>query len=320
MKSTSRHRLIFILMAISTYGMIRAQTSGPLGQLLFQDTLTFDPLHEWISIPSPDENLWQVGIAQKNKLDSSYSGMPVMITDTINSYPAGADDYFYLSIPGDDVHPEWYSWAEGILSFRHRYDTDTLTDGGFIEISYDGGETWRNIIQDQNHVLIDFTGLYTSEDTITGGFPAFSGTSDGWVYTEFHWIWYALVKTTYVEPDGIPILRFRFISDETDTGKEGWLIDEIIFRGYSAYGAVEDKTGDQFAIFPNPCDDILNVEFLAMGFMPSFRIYSQDGKLLLEQTINGPESIEVSVLAPGVYFYSVLKGIDVLQRGKFVKI
>jgi len=58
-----------------------------------------------------------VGVARKDFLDSSFSGMPGIITDTVSSYPPGADDWFYLSIPGSDDSPEWYSWATtGILS------------------------------------------------------------------------------------------------------------------------------------------------------------------------------------------------------------
>lgn len=64
------------LFVLCICGIARAQVSGPMGDLLFQDTLTFDPLHEWISIPSPEENFWQVGEAQKYYLDSSFSAMP----------------------------------------------------------------------------------------------------------------------------------------------------------------------------------------------------------------------------------------------------
>lgn len=272
----NKKTLIIFLSVLATCGVVSAQVSEPMGDLLFQDTLTVDPMNEWISIPSPEENLWQVGIAQKSKLDSSFSGLPVIITDTLNSYPAGADDWFYLSIPGSDENPNWYSWAEGILSFRHHFHTDSLLDGGFIEISYDRGESWVNIIYD-DPVMQEFTGLYSPDDTITGGIPAFSGTSDG------------------------------------------WLIDELVFRGYSVSGAVEDQRGEEFNVFPNPCKDFLHVDYQAIGFRPSFRIYNGDGKLMSEKILYGPEILDVSFLVPGVYFYSVLNGNETLQQGTIVK-
>ena len=314
----NKKTLIIFLSVLATCGVVSAQVSEPMGDLLFQDTLTVDPMNEWISIPSPEENLWQVGIAQKSKLDSSFSGLPVIITDTLNSYPAGADDWFYLSIPGSDENPNWYSWAEGILSFRHRFHTDSLMDGGFIEISYDRGESWVNIIYD-DPVMQEFTGLYSPDDTITGGIPAFSGTSDGWHYTEFHWVWYALVKTATIQTDGIPVMRFRFVSDGNDTGKDGWLIDELVFRGYSVFGAVEDQRGEEFHVFPNPCKYFLYVDYQAIGFRPLFRIYNGDGKLMSEKILYGPEILDVSFLVPGVYFYSVLNGNETLQQGTIVK-
>ena len=75
------------------------QVAKPYGELLFEDTISLMPLHEWITIPSPIENIWQIGKANKSYLDNSLSDQSIIVTDTINSYPSSADDYFLLSIP-----------------------------------------------------------------------------------------------------------------------------------------------------------------------------------------------------------------------------
>ncbi len=170
---------------LTIYGLCYSQISQPLGELLFQDTLTFYPQYEWISIPSEENNIWQIGRANKDFLDSSLTKRAVIITDTINTYPTMVDDYFLLSIPQDD---NFYSWAEGILSFYHKYHTDSLYDGGLIEISYDQGKSWRNVLYDYAFMSFDFTGLYSETDTVIGGLPAFTGIANEWKYTELHWV------------------------------------------------------------------------------------------------------------------------------------
>ena len=117
---------------MAIFSLCQAQNAEPSGELLFEDTISFDPLNEWITIPSPDANIWQIGYAQKSFLDYSLSSNAVMITDTINSYPTLVDNYFLLSIPSTD---NFFTWPEGILSFYHKFQTDSLLDGGFIEIS-----------------------------------------------------------------------------------------------------------------------------------------------------------------------------------------
>ena len=143
---------LLILLCANCFGQI----STPQGELLFEDTLSIYPLHEWFSIPTPTENIWQVGMANKSNFKETLTGKPAFITDTIKTYLKNIDNHFLLTIPAYDS-----SWMEGILSFYHKFNTDTLTDGGFIEVSYDQGQSWKNIIDDRNHVTTNFTGLYT---------------------------------------------------------------------------------------------------------------------------------------------------------------
>ena len=160
-----------ITLLILLYANCFSQISTPNGELRFEDTLSLDPLHGWFSVPSPTENIWQVGMVNKSFFNETLSGKPAFVTDTINTYPKNIDNHFLLSIPAEDS-----SWYEGILSFYHKFNTDTLADGGLIEVSYDQGQTWKNILDDKNHISKNFIGLYTENDTIIGNNQAFSGT------------------------------------------------------------------------------------------------------------------------------------------------
>ena len=312
-----RQKIVLSLgFSLSIYCMCFGQISQPLGELLFEDTLTFDPQHEWISIPSAENNIWQIGQANKDFLDSSFSKKAVIITDTINSYPTMVDDYFLLFIP---KHDNFYSWAEGILSFYHKYQTDSLSDGGLIEISYDDGESWRNVLFDYAFMSGDFTGLYSASDTITGGLPAFNGIANGWKYTELHWIWYGLLKEATSEISGLPVLRFRFISDSIDTGKDGWLIDQMVFRGYDVSGYVKSGIPEVVKVFPNPTSNFFLIETPNYVKNAIFRLYGIDGSLLLITAIDTHQRVDLSNFSGGIYFYTIEKDDILINSGKIIK-
>ena len=301
---------------LTIYGLCYSQISQPLGELLFEDTLTFYPKYEWISIPSEENNIWQIGRANKDFLDNSLTKRAVIITDTINTYPTMVDDYFLLSIPQDD---NFYSWAEGILSFYHKYHTDSLYDGGLIEISYDQGKSWRNVLYDYAFMSFDFTGLYSETDTVIGGLPAFTGIANEWKYTELHWVWYGLVKKATGEINGLPVLRFRFISDSTDTEKDGWLIDQMVFRGYDVSGYFEYIIPDVIKVFPNPMSDFLSIEAITDFENVIFKLYGFDGRLKLIIPVDVHQRVDVTNLSHGVYFYTIEKDNVFIKSGKIVK-
>jgi hypothetical protein len=302
--------------SLSIYSLCFCQISPPYGELLFEDTLTFDPQYEWISIPSAENNIWQIGYANKDFLDGSSKKRAVIITDTINNYPTMVDDYFLLSIPTKN---NFYSWAEGILSFYHKYQTDSLYDGGMIEISYDGGESWRNVLYDHAFLSFVSTGLYSESDTIIGCLPAFTGTSYEWKYTELHWVWYGLVKKTTGEINGLPALRFRFISDSIDTGKDGWLIDNVVFRGYDVSGSFENRIPEAVKVFPNPISNFLSIE--AANYIENviFKLYGFDGKLLSIIPVNDHQKVDVTNLSQGIYFFTIEKDNVIINSGRIIK-
>ena len=112
----NKRLLLFCIILIFGFGKINCQVTSALGDSVFEDTLSFRPLYPWISIPSSDENIWQVGQLQKNFLGNTLSDEHWIITDTLDGYPVNVDNYFDILLPAIDS-----SWGEGILSFYHKY-------------------------------------------------------------------------------------------------------------------------------------------------------------------------------------------------------
>jgi hypothetical protein len=80
-----------------------------------------------------------------------------------------------------------------------------------------------------------------------------------------------------------------------------------------------------FSIYPNPVRDILNLSFESTGTQNVvFRVFDLSGKILVEENkgkISGhvAEVINVSGLAPGVYFVGIYRDGKKLRTEKFVK-
>ncbi len=180
-----------------------SQLNTPFGDLIYADTLEFDPLHSWISIDDPESSIWEVGQPDKDYFDQPLSGSRAILTDSSAYYGTSLNDGFTIAITWGEHY-----FAEGILSFYHKYDTDYKIDGGIIEISYDEGGSWINMHDEGESYDRNFIGL--SEDTIQGSEYAFSGLSDGWQYVELQWVWMVLTKKDLLDIGDEVFVKFRF--------------------------------------------------------------------------------------------------------------
>jgi len=304
---------ILLLLLIGILTDITGQTIGTYGDLIFEDTLEVSPLHSWITIDNPDTNIWEIGKPDKIYFNATHTGITSIITDSGNFYPNSCNDYFYISIPWS-----WSEnfWGEGILSFYHKFDTDTLLDGGIIEVSYDQGVSWINVLNDSNHISVNFIGLYG--DTIKGGEFGFSGKSDNWQYVELYWHWIGITKSTIEEMD-TPLIKFRFVSDKINNNKEGWMIDDIVFRGYSLGVSIDEGLPIQVEVFPNPTCGIINIEANSENFKHMIiAIYGLSGRIIkIEEIINN--QVNLYDIGSGVYLYKIIGDNKIISKGKLIK-
>jgi len=305
---------LFLIQCLLTqfFSLSFGQTTQPIGNLLYTDTLDFRPLCNWIEINNTVLNTWEIGQPNKGIFNSAHSGKLTIITDSAYMYQSNLNDYFSITIPCFENR-----FGEGNLSFYHKYDTDTLIDGGIIEVSYNEGIDWKNIRDDKYHIMTNFIGLYN--DTIKGGNYGFSGRSNGWQYVEFHWVWIMKTKSATHENYGKPIIRFRFISDNINTNKEGWIIDDIVFRGYDISGKVKELNDAKIEIFPNPTRGKLYLN-IPEKYSSNLKIEILDitGRVVLSESLVCCQ-IDISNNKPGTYVYNIYYQNELISSGKLIK-
>ena len=115
-----------------------------------------------------------------------------------------------------------------------------------------------------------------------------------------------------------PNLTCIQIDDDTATypaciNSFGWCKDQQAIYSEECILGVEDYNQITFTLFPNPTQEVLNIE--SQEFVESIRIYSVNGNLIKE-TLN-PE-IRVSELTKGLYFAQVSINGKILTK-RFIK-
>jgi hypothetical protein len=254
-------------------------------------------------------NLWKIGDPIKNVFATGKFSNRALLTDTANPYPANNKSSFYMKL-----HHESIGWMD--VMFSYKLNTDTLTDGGTIEISPDNGSTWFNIAeqsQDPNFQW-NFTafsgGGYQLTDTISSlGEPGMSGTSD----------WKSAYISVFYSPGCcVPwdfMLRFTFASDHImNTAKDGWMLDNLWVQA-NMEGISKNDNVSRVTFYPNPTTHYLSFENLVEP--TALVLYNSVGQHALETTVIKNETIDVSGLNPGIYL-GVLKNSETYQTTKII--
>jgi hypothetical protein len=254
----------------------------PLDECDFSDTC------EYVAIPNSTSNIWVRGESQKSILTSTGG---VMITDSVNTYPNETNASFEVHWPAWNQYP-----LSLIMSFHHSMDSDSLLDGGIIEVSRDYGATWTNVIDDQTNMLFLSNELYTSADTLYTGEKGFSGSFVD-RYTEIEWVWMFPVKDL---PTDTMYYRFRFIGDAIDNAKEGWMISDITFSYADLGSGIEEIPLFDFSFAPNPSNGQIQ---LNSSFDIQKAIVSDVNGHVFALELDGTKKVlNNSGLSKGIYF------------------
>ncbi|NOQ71092.1 MAG: T9SS type A sorting domain-containing protein [Crocinitomix sp.] len=308
-------KFLSLLFALIITSAIHAQivTGGGIVEISACD---FEEECAWIELDTAASNQWQTGFPSKPFFDTSYSAPNCIMTDSLIPYSNSNLSSFQIPL-----HYEGGDMMFNVgIRFWHKYQTDSLLDGGFIEFSYDYGDTWANVY-DHTELYPEFEfyqeNLYGEEDTLIDGTHAFTGTSD-WTYTQLQWIWMYPLK---VEVPDTLLLRFNFISDSINTSKDGWMIDNIssfyaIFGGVDEYG-----TAASLQIFPNPSLGATTVKYENhQNESYSLSVINTLGQELIRMNgLSGSTvSLETRKLAKGIYEVQILKAGNITAREKLV--
>ena len=276
-----------------------------------------DSVNPWIIDETNPENIWQIGKPYKAAFDTAYSVPNAIMTDTLNPYPINNHSTFeYLFTKPDWAQDRCFSALK--LYFMHKFETDMLSDGGYIEISYDKGNIWTNVLNDNSASSVTFQNFYNSDDTIKGGENAFSGLyTDEWLYSGVEWCWYNDDKA--LELDSL-IIRFSFFSDGIDNSKAGWIIDNIYFliEDYCTIGINDIENDIETFIYPNPVSDISILELPDNDSNYYVQIFNIQGKEVFSCISRNSIEINRNYFNTGIYFYKINNAENKTFTGKFI--
>lgn len=298
-------RNIFLFLTI----LLTALHSNAQYEEYVWDTITFEEPYQYIKIDTSSQNIWQIGEPSKILFDSAYSINNAIVTDTINNYPINNYSFFDLYIGSYNV--DFYPYCI-FLEIKHKFDTDTLKDGGYITVSHDNGETWMNIINDTSYIFNETPNqvnmfveeLYSTTDTLFNGEYGFSGNSAQWITTKFSWFYWPC-KSLQSLGDTM-FIRFNFLSDNIETNNEGWMIDNIRLYSVDLGGGVENKKTLEFKFSPNPMNDKTIVELNDYREI-ELNIYDIQGRKLEQNIYHNNQTIVINKdnLNTGVYFVKI---------------
>lgn len=175
-----------------------------------------------------------------------------------------------------DLRPiSFREYDSAFLSVWMWYRTQSARDGGNLQISTDGGDTWRVL-----HPLDGYAGELAGTCNAMAGQAAFTGNSGGWVRKIF--------RLDSFEGQWLRI-RFRFTADSA-TRDLGWYLDDLSIEGSIRPVGVEetpgtDRDGRRGTAFllsssPNPAPGACEIRLvLPEAEIGELGVFGVDGRL-----------------------------------------
>lgn len=108
-----------------------------------------------------------------------------------------------------------------VLEFNHLFDFPA-NQGGWVEVSYDGGVSWTNLVDDRFGQAL--TRFYSPEKVSYVIPPSFTGSSGRFWSTKFQWVWQDK------RPESLHI-RFVFNAPLPNGESPTWVIDDVWIFG-----------------------------------------------------------------------------------------
>jgi len=256
----------------------------------------------FIDTISNQNNIWQIGQPSKVLFNQAYSIPNAIVTDTLNYYPTNDTSSFIIT----HVRYMGQHSIVIVLGFKYKINSDTIFDFGKIETSFDLGETWIDLLDEEN---IDLYDLYW-----TNGKPILTGNIDSWQNT---YVNLAHIDNFYDYRDTI-LYKFTFISDEVNNQKEGWMIDNIHLEDwFEGIDKIQEKFNSN--INPNPIFDKGVLRFENPEYKNSIiEIFDTYGKIIkLFETYSNEITIQNNDFSKGIYFYRI-RNLGGISFGKFI--
>jgi hypothetical protein len=279
------------------------------------ELVDFESTPQYVTIDSLT-GCWQIGTPSKTIFDTAYSSSHALMTDTLNPYPNDSISYAYFSFPTIN------SSSTYSISFKHRYDSETDVDGGYIEVYDCFSGNWKSLTSAVAFACPYYSVYYNSNSPtqlLTNGEIGFTGNSNGWITQEISFGCMAVFQAEENHGGSIAAqFRFVFVSDGNNTNQEGWMIDDIQWSDFGGLcsGIEEYENSLGLKAYPSITNENISFETETELFS-KISIYDFSGKLIENFSFNQTnfKTLELSNLSNGMYFYSVEDGKAV---GKFM--
>ncbi len=290
MKSNILITLIFNLLCSSVIG----QTIN----FTFEQDTNFP---KYISFSAGLNNQWQVGRPNKATFDAAFSLPNALVTDTADTYAPSNNSSFLLwqivTLPAIDIY------------YRYKMNSDTLVDYAKIEASINGGLTWLDLSAHNGPYHFWFPP------------PIYSGNTNGWKYA----ILELYVAGLGLTPGDTVLFKFSFVSDEIDTYKDGWMIDDISILHSFGVGIEErnDVSPDLFQTIYYGNNQIELIKCRDEDVSHStLQIYDLSGKKLYSFNLsnNASNVFNFPDLPQGLYLCFIERRGTILQSWRFVHV
>lgn len=249
-----------------------------------------------VQLDTGSGNVWQVGPPQKTLFDSAATAPNAIVTDTINTYPNDKSSAFQFGL-------RRYSLRGNIVAFRwmQKLDMDFGHDGGAVEYSLDTGQTWISIFTDTN--VYNFYGFDTTNaDTLANGTHVFTGTDSVW-----RDVWLCYRNSYFLQHGDSIIFRFTFYSDNVDSNKDGWMIDNMLIQETIFHTVNKTDPGKTLLVYPTITTGIVKVSLGdEKGYIDNMVLVNEQGQIVKRISVKGTKAdFDIGGMPAGNYFLSV---------------
>lgn len=209
----------------TTYGPLDSFLTSPIISTL-PYTQDFDGAANtgWEALATGGLNPWELGTPSKPQITSAFNGTKAWVTLTSGAYPNGADAAV--------VSPQFNFTAltaNPIISFWHNFGTESGWDGGILEVSTNGGTTWNQIDATTGtggNMLTTNSANWYNGNLAAISQPGWQNSSINYTGHNSGWVQSQTVLTGVAGQANVKV-RFRFVSDGSQTTTNGWAVDQV---------------------------------------------------------------------------------------------
>jgi hypothetical protein len=220
---------------------------------------------------------------------ASYYSAPYSLTDSQNSDYANNENNSIVLLNTIDLS----NATVASVSFYAKWNIEKSWDYVQFEISTDNGNTW-----------VPQCGKYTNNGLAQQGIenePMYDGVQNNWVKEEIDLTDYL---GQYIK------FRFQLVSDQYTTA-DGFYFDELkVYKMTNAQASTESFTNQNFKIYPNPTNGILNINANSDTYY-DIVLTDINGKIIIKkESLHNINNIDISKLDKGVYFVTLTSNLS----------